>query len=184
MKKAFTLIELLVVIAIISLLASIVLSSLGTARMKARDTQRLQALKEIQKAIELKATDNGGLYPSTDGGWDCLAAGECIGSGQEAMNLLAPYLTDEKLGQLYTYDQFGNIAYAAGGGGNSKTFWYQSSANQKDYKLIISTFENLDNIPVSLREPTTFETCGRFAASVASSDSARSWPGPTEATCN
>src|SRR3989344_9029837 len=62
-SRAFTLIELLVVISIIGLLSTVVLASLNTARVKARDAQRIAALKEIQKAIELYASDHGGQYP-------------------------------------------------------------------------------------------------------------------------
>jgi prepilin-type N-terminal cleavage/methylation domain-containing protein len=58
-KQGFTLIELLVVIAIISLLASIVMASLNTARAKARDARRMQDLHEINNAIQLYIADNG-----------------------------------------------------------------------------------------------------------------------------
>jgi prepilin-type N-terminal cleavage/methylation domain-containing protein len=58
-KQGFTLIELLVVIAIISLLASIVMASLNTARSKARDARRMQDLHEINNAIQLYIADNG-----------------------------------------------------------------------------------------------------------------------------
>lgn len=61
-EKGFTLIELLVVIAIIGLLSSVVLASLNTARMKARDAQRISGLKEIQKALEMYYQDYG-TYP-------------------------------------------------------------------------------------------------------------------------
>ena len=63
-QKGFTLIELLVVISIISFLSSIVLASLNTARAKSRDARRLQDLIQIRNALELYASDNGGLYPS------------------------------------------------------------------------------------------------------------------------
>ena len=67
-RKGFTLIELLVVIAIIGLLSSIVLASLNTARVKARDVSRVAALREIQKAVELYHSVVG-HYPNSNGAW-------------------------------------------------------------------------------------------------------------------
>ena len=69
-KKGFTLIELLVVIAIIGLLSSIVLASLSSARMKARDSLRVSNLRQIRLALDL-FYDANGYYPQSDCGWDC-----------------------------------------------------------------------------------------------------------------
>lgn len=74
--QGFTLIELLVVVAIIGLLSSVVLSSLDTARAKARDTQRLADLREIRTALETYRSENG-AYPSTSNAW----RGSCVGFG-------------------------------------------------------------------------------------------------------
>jgi len=57
MKKAFTLIELLVVISIISLLSSIVVTSLNTARAKARDSQRISDMQQYQIALSRAKSD-------------------------------------------------------------------------------------------------------------------------------
>ncbi len=65
MKKGFTLIELIMVVAIISLLTSIVLSSLTTARQKGNDTARIQVVHEVQSALQLYVTKNGS-YPGGD----------------------------------------------------------------------------------------------------------------------
>lgn len=61
-QKGFTLVELLVVIAIISLLSGIVLSSLNSARMKARDARRISEMRQIQLALEMYYHNNGN-YP-------------------------------------------------------------------------------------------------------------------------
>ncbi len=70
----FTLIELLVVIAIIGLLASVVLVSLNSTRVKARDTKRKADISQFQKALELYYDANG-QYPASGGatiptGWN------------------------------------------------------------------------------------------------------------------
>jgi len=62
----FTLIELLVVIAIISGLSAILLPNFMGARERARDTQRKNDLKQIQKALELYKLDlNPPSFPAT-----------------------------------------------------------------------------------------------------------------------
>jgi prepilin-type N-terminal cleavage/methylation domain-containing protein len=60
-QRGFTLIELLVVIAIIGVLSSVVLTSLNTARAKARDARRVSDLQEIRKAVALCMNDLGAL---------------------------------------------------------------------------------------------------------------------------
>lgn len=91
--KGFTLIELLVVIAIIGLLTSIVLVSINSARIKARDAKRKSDLHQIQTALAMYYNDNG-YYPKP---------GTIYGSGEyraysidsswtNLQTLLSPYL--------------------------------------------------------------------------------------------
>lgn len=62
LNAGFTLVELLVVISIIGLLSSIVLTSVNSARAKARDARRIADLKQIQTALEFYY-DTNGQYP-------------------------------------------------------------------------------------------------------------------------
>lgn len=80
-KKAFTLLELLIVIAIIGVLASIVIASLNSARVKTRDTVRKQDMVTIYKMLSLYY-DKYGYLPITStyggadaGGWDFSSQG-------------------------------------------------------------------------------------------------------------
>lgn len=61
-NKGFTLIELLVVISIIGLLSGVVLVSLEDAKIKGRDTKRIQDLSAIRTALEMYKSDHG-HYP-------------------------------------------------------------------------------------------------------------------------
>lgn len=89
-SKGFTLIELLVVISIISLLSSVVLVSLNSARAKARDATRLSNLKQLTNALLLVADKNGGDFPSSGASPKCLGlGGSCWGglvSGSVPLN--------------------------------------------------------------------------------------------------
>jgi len=67
MKKGFTLIELLIVIAIISLLASLAIVSLRSARVKAENTQRLSDINNYITALEAYALDHDGKFPDIVG---------------------------------------------------------------------------------------------------------------------
>lgn len=51
-NTGFTLIELLVVIAIIGILSSVILSSLNTSRIQAKDSSAKQSLTSIRSAME------------------------------------------------------------------------------------------------------------------------------------
>ena len=72
-KKGFTLIELLVVVAIIGVLSTIVISSLGEAREKAREAKALSEMRSIYTAFQTYLLDNNSgrvVHPSGTPGAD------------------------------------------------------------------------------------------------------------------
>lgn len=77
MKRGFTLIELLVVIAIISLLVSVVMASLNSSRVKARNATRLEAVHTLINAFNLGLSEGGSMPDSNNVGtsnWVCVSA--------------------------------------------------------------------------------------------------------------
>lgn len=122
--RAFTLIELLVVVAIIGLLSSVVMAGLNDARVRARDTQRLQELKQMQNALEAYHTANG-QFPTACGGvtgaWKGTAAafGDCDTDFIEGLSNELSRLPSDPLGDDATYG-----------------YMYRVSANRQGYKIM------------------------------------------------
>ncbi len=110
-KKGFTLIELLVVIAIIGILSSVVLSSLNSARAKARDAQRISTVRQIKTALELYY-DTNSTYPQ--------AGGQDAGT---AFTSLAPYLTPTYISAITPDPQGAYVGYVWGSSGKSYGLW-------------------------------------------------------------
>jgi prepilin-type N-terminal cleavage/methylation domain-containing protein len=67
-NRGFTLIELLVVISIIGILSAVVLSSLNSARIKARDARRKADLQELAKAFSIYVISLGHIPISNECG--------------------------------------------------------------------------------------------------------------------
>jgi len=63
LPSAFTLLEIVIVVAIIGILAAVAVMALNSARIKARDSKRINDIVKIQAALELYDGDTGS-YPA------------------------------------------------------------------------------------------------------------------------
>lgn len=63
-QRGFTIVELLIVIVIIAILAAITIVAYNGIQQRARDSQRLQDVVAMQKALNLYKIDNGSLPAS------------------------------------------------------------------------------------------------------------------------
>lgn len=61
--RGFTIVELLIVIVIIGILAALVIVVYNGIQARARDSSRMTSMKNIEKALALYYSDNGG-YPT------------------------------------------------------------------------------------------------------------------------
>lgn len=126
--RGFTLIELLVVIAIIGILSSVVLSSLNTARSKSYDAGRVTKMREVQKALELYASDNDGKYPIRSGSnWN----GTCSAWTVLPQNGAIPGLVTAGYMSELPLDPEVNTTT------NTCCYLYHSSSNGSEYKYLL-----------------------------------------------
>ncbi len=139
-KKGFTLIELLVVIAIIGVLSSVVLASLSSARVKARDSERLTVLKAVETAVELYRS-NYDHYPNV-AGWSCF---DCSNTTHKERDVTSPDAADiaQALSPYLSKIPMDPQFPTAGG------YLYTSQNSGKEYCFMVYSDrpENLNNFP-------------------------------------
>lgn len=122
-RRGFTLVEVVVVIAVISILASVVLASMGGTNSLKRDAQRKTDLKTVQAAIELYKLKYG-AYPAgcngpnvwsgqagTDYACSPASADYIVGLAPEFINKLPrdPKLNGSNSGYVYSVDANGDV---------------------------------------------------------------------------
>ncbi|OGE80638.1 MAG: hypothetical protein A2660_00825 [Candidatus Doudnabacteria bacterium RIFCSPHIGHO2_01_FULL_45_18] len=130
----FTLIELLIVVAIIGLLLSLVVLSLGAARMKARDSKRLTDVQSIRSALDIYY-DFGNGYPDTPT-WDLAQLTNsqlsCLGDSAIKVPQDPLFNTGDPL-FAYIYTQGGNVSIGCGGAVYSNYKFQFQTEGDTDY---------------------------------------------------
>ncbi len=115
-KGGFTLIEILIVVGIIGLLASVVLSGLGSVRGRGRDARRAADLRQVQQGLELYYA-RCQRYP---GAADCGAGDPSDWAGlKESLSNSGLGVTSLSSDPLYADDSSRNYRYAVSQSGQS-----------------------------------------------------------------
>ncbi len=127
-NKGFTLIELLVVIAIIGVLSSVVLASLNSARLKARNAQRLSDMNQLVRAIEMYRNDYG-VYPPCGGGSSGCSTTFGVGSNLMTLNLVPTYISNISNDPTNINGQYGYY-YVRGYKPTSANSWVATGSDQ------------------------------------------------------
>ncbi len=154
-QGGFTLIELLVVISIIGLLSSMVLASLNSTRIKARDGKRAQDLRTMQTVLELYRVSNNGNVPLT-ASWKC---SDCSGSFFDATFFTTNFVTP---GHISTWPT-DPTAPTSRGSPKIDGYMYRSP-DGIDYELMIyRTVENPASIP-NLRAASPYNNSWRYCS--------------------
>lgn len=68
-RRGFTLIELLVVVSIIGMLASMVLASLNSARLRGKDAVIISEVRQLVNLFEMQKTSTNSYAGLQNGGW-------------------------------------------------------------------------------------------------------------------
>ncbi|MBI2476436.1 MAG: prepilin-type N-terminal cleavage/methylation domain-containing protein [Candidatus Taylorbacteria bacterium] len=145
-SSGFTLIELFVVISIIGLLSSIVLASINSARVKARNARRMSDLIQVRNALQLYYEDHES-YPSTvEGGFtkwrsECWAHVPSLPSDQVIPGLVPTYMSQFPSDPLMNKPAVENINC------------YLYSSNGTGYTFRTRESPDLNNVP-----PTVFSS--------------------------
>lgn len=126
-RKGFTLIELLVVIAIIALLSSVVLTSLGTSRMRGEIAKVVGDYRSVANSLELYRQANAGQYPGT--------AGTAITVASLVSGALSPYIKQSpSISSAVVVSSLPNVYYWL----NSPVvtrYWCENTSTNQDYVI-------------------------------------------------
>lgn len=169
-RSGFTIVELLIVIVVIAILAAISIVAYNGVQQRARDSQRVQDMQTITKALELYYIDNG-RFPtgggstnintwwttSSDASWQNLASA-LVPKYISALPKDPNQSTDDAMSGDFSYDYYGfnSVANVCGAGDYQGYLILYNFESQPDKNTFIgncsvnpSSFGSVSNYRVS-----------------------------------
>lgn len=140
-NKGFTLIEILIVVSLLGLLLTVILFATNSSNAKARDTERLSNVKEVEKALTMYQLEHGS-YPVSSGGDWVGNASDWGGYSDTGPSGYIPNLAPKYISKLPVDPKQEN----------NKGYLYKSNGNEYFF-LAYKTLEKIDT-PAHLQRPS------------------------------
>lgn len=117
-KGGFTILEILVAVGIVALLTTVIVTSFGFIKQRARDSQRASQISDLRKGLDLFLNQTAS-YPVSVAGI-CITGSDAVSTALLGQNVLSKAVSDP----IFTSDPAFCYEYTSSGDGTAYSLRY------------------------------------------------------------